>query len=373
MRIGIVANTAWNVANFRRNLLEAFREECHEVWIFAPTDAHAAKLIAAGAYFVHVPLQNKGANPIRDFYYAWSLYRKYRRHRLDVVLHFTVKPNIYGTLAARLAGIPCINNVTGLGTVFLHDNLKTSLAKWLYRFSFRFPKLIFFQNADDRALFAKERLLTSGVPTEVLPGSGVDTAYFAPQPRTAKARRFTFLMIARLLFDKGVREYVEAARKLKPMSEALSFQLLGTLETEAGLGLTAAQVAQWEADGLVEYLGTTDDVRPFIADADCVVLPSYREGTPRALLEAASMAKPLIATNVAGCKEVVAEGENGWLCALKDADDLAEKMTRMWVCSPAERDRMGQNSRVLAVQRFDHTLVTTAYQRAIARLETKVV
>jgi glycosyltransferase involved in cell wall biosynthesis len=286
-----------------------------------------------------------------------------------VVLHFTIKPNIYGTLAARLAGVPSINNVSGLGTVFLIENLVSKVARGLYRLAFRFPHKVFFQNNDDRELFIRYGLIRPA-RTGLVPGSGVDLARFRPQPASEKAAAapFIFLMVARVLYEKGIVEYFAAARQVRAAlgPGQVRFQLLGALDEAGGVGVPRATFEQWLAEGLIDYLGTSDDVAAHLHRADCVVLPSYREGTPKTLLEAAACGKPLITTDVPGCRETVQNGYNGYLCQVRSAPDLADKLLAVAQLPPARLAAMGAASRQLAETKFDEQLVLREYLQAVA-------
>jgi glycosyltransferase involved in cell wall biosynthesis len=315
---------------------------------------------------VAVDVDSKGSNPFNDLALVWKLYTIYQREELDVVLHYTIKPNIYGSIAAKLAGIPSINNVTGLGTVFIRHNLTAKIAHHLYRWAFNFPETVFFQNEDDRKLFVDKKLVRPEI-TDVLPGSGVDLTRFAPS-EFKKNDVFTFLVISRVLYDKGILEYIEAIRRLRAQGVRAKFQLLGKIETARGLGVPREQISEWVREGLIEYLGTVSDVIPVIERADCVILPSYREGTPRTLLEAASLGKPIIATDVPGCRDTVEHGFNGFLCKVKDPQDLADKMRQIMHLSDHRLRQMGSNSRQLAVERFDQNIVIGKYQRALYSL-----
>lgn len=332
----------------------------------APYDPFAEKLREEGCQYEEVVLDNKGANPLKDLKFTKQLYVIYRRIRPDVVLQYTIKPNIYGTIAARLLGIPVINNVSGLGTVFLRENLASGVAHLLYRAFFRFPKKVFFQNEDDRQLFLKRRLVKAPI-TAVLPGSGVDLNAFRPQP-FKRNETFTFLVIARLIYDKGIVEYAEAIRQLKTENVRANFQLLGYKDVSP-LGIPEEMLQSWIGDGLIEYLGTASDVRPYIHQADCVVLASYREGTPRTLLEAISMAKPVLTTNVPGCREAIEDGKNGLLCQVKDSGDLAEKLKRMIALKDDELKSMGQKSREIAEKKFNEQIVIQEYREALGEIE----
>jgi len=246
-----------------------------------------------------------------------------------------------------------------LGTVFLKDNLVSWIAIFLYKVSFRFANKVFFQNPEDLKLFLDKKLVPSKA-VDILPGSGIDLKRF--QPLNFKRNdKFTFLLISRLITDKGVMEYVEAVRKLKAQGLNATFQVLGAMDPEHKRGIKVSVIQEWINSGTIEYLGTTNDVRRFIDNADCVVLPSYREGTPRTLLEAASSAKPIIATDVPGCNNVVENNFNGLLCKLKDADDLAEKMKLMAGFEDEKLKLFGRNGRAKMESEYDESLVINKY------------
>ena len=370
LRVAIVINTSWNIWNFRRGLVQALRAAGHEVLAIAPPDDYSARLESElGCRYVPILMENKGTNPLKDAQLTRRFLVIYRRERPDVVLHFTIKPNIYGTLAARLAGVPSINNVSGLGTVFLIENIVSKVARGLYRLAFRFPHKVFFQNNDDRELFIRYGLIRPA-RTGLVPGSGVDLARFRPQAGVGRApgAPFTFLMVARVLYEKGIVEYFEAAKQVRAAlpAGAVRFQLLGGLDEAGGVGVPRATFQQWLAEGQVEHLGTSDDVAAHLHRADCVVLPSYREGTPKTLLEAAACGKPLVTTDVPGCRETVQNGRNGYLCRARDAPDLADKLLLVAQLPPARLVVLGQASRELAEEKFDEKLVLQQYLAAVA-------
>lgn len=363
MRIAIVINTSWNIFNFRYSLIRAFLAEGHEVVAIAPKDSYSQKLINAGCRFVPVAME-KGTNPFTDLRLTWRLYRVYQRVKPDVVLHYTIKPNIYGAVAAHYAKIPAINNVSGLGTVFIVKDIISAVALRLYKLAFRYPAKVFFQNEDDRQLFLRYNLVKPE-KTDALPGSGIDLLRFRPATPFKQNQPFTFLMVARVLYEKGIVEYIEACKRVKKQYPDVKCQLLGLVDERSRSGVKIKKLEEWLATGAVEYLGTTDHVAPVIAEADCVVLPSYREGTPRTLLEAAAMGKPLIATNVPGCREVVKNGVNGLLCRVRSAEDLAAKMLQMLDMSVAQLEEMGKESRLIAETKFDDRFVIDKYLKAI--------
>jgi glycosyltransferase involved in cell wall biosynthesis len=369
MKIALVANTSWNIYNFRAGLVKYLLANGHQISIVAPIDEYSEKIKTWQVDFHAVELENKGTNPLSDIKFYTQLRKIYKKIAPDIVLHFTIKPNIYGTLACRSLKIPCINNVSGLGTTFIHKKISSRIAHLLYRFSFRFAQKVFFQNKEDLALFVEKRLVKPE-KTGLLAGSGIDLEKFSPQD--IPHAHFTFLMIARLIYDKGIREYVEAAHIVKKSFPQVSFWLIGGFEknTQNPLNIPPEEVSTWQ--GIVEYLGVKDDVRPYIASADVVVLPSYREGTPRSLLEAAAMAKPLLATDVAGCREVIDNGKNGFFCEVKNSQSLAEKMITFIEMPKQVLREMGDYSRRKVEKDFDEKLVFQAYQKTIKEIfETK--
>ena len=370
MKIVIASNTAWYLWKFRLSLAQALRAAGHEVVAVAPRDAHADKLEEAGVRFVPLPMDNAGTNPVRDLLYLVRLFRILRREKPAAFLGYTIKPNIYGGLACRGLGIPSIHNVSGLGTAFMKKGILSCIACALYRIGLGRARKVFFQNRDDRNEFVGLGLVPECL-TDVLPGSGVDLDRFVPvppQPAT-DPHPVIYLLLSRLIWDKGVGEYVAAARELKREGVAATCQLAGFLEVKNRTAIPRPVVEGWVREGVVEYLGEADDVRPFISAADCVVLPSYREGTPRSLLEAASMAKPVIATNTPGCRDVVADGVSGFLCRVRDARDLADKMRRIAEMTGKEREAMGSAGREKMEREYDERIVIGKYLEEIARLE----
>jgi glycosyltransferase involved in cell wall biosynthesis len=365
MRVAIVINTSWNIWNFRGSLIRALQAAGHEVLAIAPPDAYSERLeTELGCRFVPIRMENKGTNPAQDALLTRRFYSLYRREKPDVVLQYTIKPNIYGTLAAKLAGIPSVNNVSGLGTVFIVKNFVSTVALSLYRFAFRFPKRVFFQNGDDRQLFLDHGLVRAGI-TDLLPGSGIDTNKFRPAAEFRRQQPFTFLMIARVLYEKGVEEYFEAARLVREAVPGTRVQLLGGIDESGNIGVKRAVFDAWLQAGNVEYLGTSDNVAEHIQRADCIVLPSYREGTPKTLLEAAAMGKPIVTTDVPGCRETVVDGQNGLLCAVRNAPDLAAKMLQVLRLDDGALEAMGRAGRRLAEQKFDEQIVLDKYLRVV--------
>lgn len=361
-------NNSWNILNFRMGLVSRLQRSGFTIGVISPCDAHSAALAAHNIRHIPAAIDSKGLKPTADLR-LWIRYLIIlRANRPAGLMTWTVKPNIYGSLAARLVGIPVINNVSGLGTAFIRLGPLTTLVSFLYRLAFSRSATIFFQNPDDRQLFVGKRLVPIA-RTALLPGSGIDTEHFKPNEQAGaaavSAQPFTFLMVARLLRDKGIIEYVQAARIARAHGIDARFAVLGSLDAANRTAISRDELTSWIDEGLITYLGSADDVRPYIAAADCVVLPSYREGLPRALLEGASMAKPLIATRVPGCVEIARESENALLCTARDAASLADAMLLMARMPEDQRLAMGAAGRRIAVHEFDENIVLDRYMNAL--------
>ncbi len=360
-KILLVSRCAWTLYNFRAGQIRALLDIGDKVvGGGAGGDGYEEKIRALGIPFHPLPVDRKGTRVLSDLFLIRALWRWYRRERPDIVHHFTIKPVIYGSIAARLAGVPWIvNTITGLGHVFIEERkgLRT-VVEPLYRLALSCAHFNFFQNQDDFNLFQRRKLVR---PTQagLLAGSGVDLDHFSPYhlPENGSGNPFgVFLFMGRLLREKGIYEFVEAARRVKKEFPESRFQLLGGRDERNPTVIPRQDLEAWQVEGVISWLGETDDVRPFLARADVVVLPSYREGLSRSLLEAAAMEKPLIATDVPGCREVVENGRNGLLVPWKNSQALAEAM--LWMI----RHRtswavMGRASREKVMASFDEKKV----------------
>jgi len=366
-RIVLSANSDWNIANFRVGLIRGLKQAGYLPVVIAPTDPAAeSRMLALNVERIPVAIQRAGLNPVADL----KLFLEYRRllKRLNpaAYLGFTIKPNVYGSLAAASLGIPALPNVSGLGTAFIRGGALEAFVTRLYRIGFSRAPVVFFQNQEDRQLFVDRRMVR-GEQARVLPGSGVDLDRFAPVALPDSPP--VFLLIGRLLRDKGVVEFVEAARMVRTTIPEARFQLLGPIDEGNRTSVRCTELESWAAEGIIEYLGTTDDVRPFVAAASAIVLPSYREGLPRSLLEAAAMARPLIATDAPGCRDVVEDGVNGYLCSVRDAGSLVDAMRRLAELPSSDRVEMGRSARAKVQERFSEKFVVDAYLDALAELQ----
>ncbi len=365
--IAIVINTSWNIYNFRLGLLSALGDEGYRLVLIAPRDDYSQKLVDLGFEYHEIKINNKGTNPFQDLLLVWRFSRLYKKLGVDVVLQYTIKPNIYGTLGAKLAGVSVINNISGLGTVFLNDGLASKVARFLYRFSLRFADKVFFQNPHDKKLFIEKKLVKEN-KTGLLPGSGINLAKFRPVQH--KSEVFVFLFVARMIKDKGVVEYIQAAQELvqKERKTRVEFWLLGDLYEANPTAISQKQLDKWTELPEIKYLGHADDVACVMNKADCVVLPSYREGLSRVLLEAAALAKPIITTNVPGCMDVVDDGVNGFLCKVKSSHDLSVQMNKVLALDNQQLLAMGKKGRAKVENEFDENIVIDAYLKQIKSL-----
>lgn len=369
-KIVISSNTGWSIFNFRLELIYVLAQ-FYQIEIIAPEDEYSNKLRAKGFNVHDISMASSSIAPLQDLRTLYDYSRLLRKIKPDYYLGFTAKPNIYGGFVAGGLGCKVINNIAGLGRTFSNPGLLQSLMQLLYWAGLRKSKHVFFQNKDDLALFESNNLIKKNT-CSVLPGSGVNTNRFTckmiAQPVSEiqdSNPRFTFLFSARLLLEKGIREYITAATKLKALYPHCVFQVLGK---HAG---STAELPKVELDaacasGVIKYLGTTDDVVSVLHRTDCFVLPSfYREGVPRSLLEAGSCGLPLITTDSVGCRETVVNGENGFLVKPRNSDALFEAMKTMVELSVEELNAMGLASREYIVANFNESLVLEKYLQVL--------
>ncbi|CAB1220523.1 glycosyltransferase family 4 protein [Acinetobacter bouvetii] len=364
MRFLMICSYLPSALNFRGKLLEAIHAKGYEIHVFAPdlTDfPDELNRLQQLGYQVHaIPMQRAGTNPLADLKLLKTLYQMIRQIRPDVVLSYTIKPVIYGTLAAWLARVPRrFALITGLGYAFQNvesgqRSLFQKLVHGLYAQALKYADKVFFQNPDDLKLFQDMQLLDVNKPTVVVNGSGVNVQDFAvlPLPKNAQGQvKASFLLIARLLGDKGVREYAEAARIIKAQYPEVEFHLVGWIDDNPS-AIAQAELDTWVADQTLKFWGKLSDVRPAIAASSVYVLPSYREGTPRTVLEAMAMGRAIITTDAPGCRETVTHGVNGYLVAVKSVDDLVSSM-QYFIEDPKLMAYMGQRSREIALNKYD--------------------
>lgn len=353
MKFFLISPKNRTVYNFRGELVKEIAARGYEVVVTGPDRTDVDKIEALGVRFVEIPMNKTGTSVAGDLKYCRALYRLMRTEKPDATLGYTIKPVVYGAIAAKLAGVKNVSSlVTGGGYTFIATSMKARvlglIVRTLYRVGLSAADQVIFQNKDDRAEFCARRLVNSA-KCHVVNGSGVDTGRFVPAPLPETP---TFFMLSRLLKSKGVGEYLEAARLVKAQRPKARFLLLGKYETAMQDALPREYVEGFLRDGTVERFEETDDVRPFYAMCSVYVLPSYREGTPRTVLEAMAMGRPILTTDTQGCRETVREGENGFLVPVKAVKALAEKM--LWFLDhPEELASMGAKSRAYAEEKYD--------------------
>lgn len=369
-KIIISANTSWYIYNFRKSLILSLQNLNYKIYTLAPVDEYTEKLIKLGCNHEEIKINNMSVNPFTEIFVIVKYYKVFKKIKPCAILNFTPKPNIYGSIAARLCKIPCINNITGLGTAFIDNNLLSKIVEMLYKVSQKNVYRIFFQNKDDMSLFVNLGIVKNE-QIDLLPGSGVDLDKFLPLPQK-QYNTINFILIARLIWDKGIGEFIEAAKIVKQKYPFSNFFLLGDIDINNPKAVPEEKIKYWEKQGLLKWYGKTDDVRPFIANCDCVVLPSYREGVPKSLLEAASMGKPIITTNVTGCKEVVDDNITGFLCEVRNPIDLANKMEKIILMSSEERMEMGKKGREKMIMGFNEKIVINKYIDSLKNLLIEV-
>jgi glycosyltransferase involved in cell wall biosynthesis len=370
-KIALVANSTWSVYNFRMDLIFHLLRR-FEVLIIAPRDEFADELVTAGCVYQDIRFNNRSENPLQDYALYKSLKNIYQAEKPDFIFHYVIKPNIYGSLAAAKCGIPSVAVITGLGYTFDRNNWLNRIVSFLYRKSLKKAREVWFLNQEDASVFTT-RQLVSAEKIKILPGEGINTTHFFPQSNkpVARTKAFQFLMSTRLLKTKGVGVYVDAARILKNKYRDVRFELIGFFEKNHRDSITEHELRYWQKKGIIHYSGFARDVRPFLRQADCFIFPSfYHEGIPRCLLEAAAMEVPIITSRNTGCRDVVEEGVNGFLCAVNDVKDLVQKMEDMMRLSSFQRAGMGKKGRELVMEKFDVGKILLEYDQTLRFLES---
>lgn len=361
MKVVLFANTDWYLWNFRRSFALALREAGHDVLLLSPQGEYGGKLRALGLDWRPLSMDRRSLNPVREAWLLLHLVRFLRRERPDVVHGFTIKCAVYGSLAALAAGVPArVNAVAGMGYVFTSDSLKARMLRPVVRMLLRLAlggrgARLILQNPDDVALFQQARLVNAG-QVRLIPGSGVDTIRFSPGTARPGGARIRVLLPARLLWDKGLAEYAQAARLLHERSVPVDLLLAGQPDPGNPAAVPEATVRGWVEAGLLQWLGHVDDMPALLRSVDIVALPSYREGLPKGLIEAGASGCALIATDVPGCREVVRHEVDGLRVPPRDAVALADAIERL-VRDAGLRERLAAAAREKAVAEYDERLV----------------
>ena len=349
--------------------MRALEEKGYEVIAVSPEDVKYSELLRREFSFFPVKnLDRKGTNPIKDLKLFFEYFLLYRKLKPDLVINFTIKPNIYGSISAGLLGIPSISVITGLGYVFIRESWLTKLVKLLYWLAFRFNRAVVFQNSEDMKTLknlCERRCL-------LIESSGVDLKHFDPKLcKEAKKDEFTFLFVGRLLTDKGIYELIKAFGKLKKEKPKVKLIIVGSPDEGNPNSVSKGELEKWVKEGLIEWHGFQEDVRPFYCMANCVVLPSYREGIPRVLLEAMAMEKPIITTDAPGCKNVCVDGVNGFLVKPKDVESLYLVMKRMVDLGDEKLREFGKAGRRLAEEKYSVEKIVREYINLIEAVLSK--
>jgi len=365
-KIMITAGYGNSLVWFRSDLIKSWLTKGFQVVAAAPGHEAADKMKAMGVKYYQIPLSRTGLNPFKDLLLLFSLRGLLKKEKPDYMFSYTIKPVVYGSLAAFLnKRVKVYSMITGMGYVFTESSGKTGLLKlfvtWLYRVALHRNEKVFFQNTDDVDIFISLKIV-SAEKVVLVNGSGVNIDYFSPVPLPEKP--VSFLLIARLLWEKGIKEYVQAARVIRCKYPRTKFVMIGWSFEKIPAAIGPEQVELWKNEGLVEILGETGDVRPFIAEASVYVLPSYREGTPRTVLEAMAMGRPVITTDAPGCRETVIDGLNGFLVPVQDSTALAEAMKK-FILEPDLISKMGSAGRKLAEDKYDVHKVNRVINQAM--------
>lgn len=366
--IVIIENNIISTLTVRSKLTHILIEKGFNVTILTTGSAQQLEKARQEGFDV-IDVKSGNQNPLDIFCYMLNIRKAIKKCKADICLTFTIRPAIWGNMITRQLGIPTITNITGVGPLFESSKPAYKFARLLYKISLQKTTKIFFQNQDDRRLFLDNKFAREEIAS-LIPGSGVDYEFFYPDNTSRPDDKFIFLFIGRLLKDKGVIEYVEAARMVKKDNPATEFRIIGPLwqQNLKENTITEFQLRSWIDEGIIDYLGEVLDVRHYIASSTCIVLPSYREGTSNVLLEASSMERPCIASDTTGCKEIVEDGVTGLLCNVADSGDLYSKMKKMMSLPKEKIYMMGKNAREKVIREFDKKIVIDAYLDAIANI-----
>lgn len=363
--IAFVSNNCWSLFNFRKPLLVHLIQQGYKVVAIAAKDEYSGEIASIGCTYYEVNFRNSSISPLRDTHLFFALLNIYRKEQPSIIFHYVTKPCIYGSFAAGWLNIPSISIITGLGYVFSGYKWIRHPVRWLFQKAMAQTREVWFLNKENAAFFTALSIIPVH-KARVIPGEGIDTDWFSPRSVTRTHQRFVFLMVSRLLWSKGLGIYVEAAHLLKKKGIDVEFRLLGKPEVLHPEAISPEQITVWEREGILNNLGFAADVRLELAEADCLVLPTYyEEGIPRTLLEACSMEIPCITTDQTGSHSVIEDQLNGLLCKPRDANDLAEKMEMMMSFTTQQRKYMGSSGRKKMVQEFGLPRIISIYEEVI--------
>ncbi|MDC0056689.1 glycosyltransferase family 4 protein [Alphaproteobacteria bacterium] len=363
-KIVLSSNSGWNLYNFRLGLIKSFLNNNFQVILITPKDQYTKKLEELGCKCYEISIDRKGTSIIKDLSILFRYLKLLKIIKPNFYLSFTAKPNIYGSIIANILKVKIINNVSGLGTGFIKKNWITFLLIILYYFSFRGSERIFFQNETDLNYFLKLKIVKRN-NADILPGSGVDFNKFNYSLDECNEEVKTFLFFGRMLFDKGIRELVDAATEIKQDYPLIKFIFIGDIDKFNKTAITKNEIDDWVKKEIIEYHGFQHDVRLFIKKCDCVIIPSYREGMSKSLIESAAMGRPIITTDVPGCRELVVPGKNGFLCKPFSSRDIKKNIIKFIRLNKYERQKFCINSYNLVKKKFDEKIIIDKYLDAV--------
>ncbi len=367
-KVFLVSNTAWSIFNFRKGVIKYLLSKQYDVFCAAPEDDYSEKLRKLGVKFIHLKIDAKGINPMHDIFYFFRLKKIYNEYKPDIIFHYTIKPNIYGAIAARILDIPCISVVTGAGIVFLKKSPIYFIGKFLYRIGAKCANEFWFINKEDQHFFLSEKIVAP-YKTYLLPGEGVDTEFFKRKfpYEQLNNENFRFLFSSRLLWVKGINYYYKAAKRLQHIGK-VEFLIIGFIDKDDKGSVKETEIQKWVDEKVILYKGAVSDVRHLLNEINCLVFPSYyKEGVPRVLLEAASMEIPIITTNNVGCRDVVDDKVNGLICDVQNEEDVFQAMKTILETDKEILVKMGKEGRKKVLSKFDEKYVIKTYKEAIGR------
>lgn len=362
-RVLILANLDVGLYKFRKALIKELLDQGNEVFISLPKGLLVQNLQEMGCRFLETEVDRRGMNPVTDLQLMIKYFNLFKKVRPDLVITYTIKPNIYGGIAARILRIPYAVNITGLGTAFQEDNLMKKLVVFLYRRGCGRAKTVFFENQGNQEVFLENNIIKKKQAC-LLPGAGIDLQEykFADYPESIKKVRFLF--IGRIMREKGIEELFKAAKNLKKIYPEVSFDIVGPMEDDY-----KNRIQSLVKNGIIHYYGYQEDVKPMIRESHCFVLPSYHEGMANTLLEAGAMGRPLITSRIHGCMEAVEEGKNGWLVNVKDSRELEWQMKKFVELPWEEKKKMGQASRKIMEEKFKKEIVVEKTMEGLGNFE----
>lgn len=366
--IAILESNILGTNTIRRKLASFLMEKGYNVTILAKGSADEINLARSRGFNV-IELKASNQNVSGIFQYLRNIKSALKKVDADICLTFTIRSAIWGNIVTRQLKIPTITSITGIGPLFESNHFTYRAARVFYKFILRKTDKVFFQNTADMNLFLEKKFVLPS-KASIVPGSGIEYEYYKPVHFIKENKKIIYLFISRLIKDKGILEFVEAARILRDQLPDAEFHVLGPLWTQNLKHniVTQKEIDEWTKEGLIKYLGYADDVRPYIAAADCIILPSYREGLSNVLLEAGSMEKPCITCDVPGCNDIVIDNVTGFLCKAKNSEDLANKIKKMNSLNNHERHQMGILARERIKNKFDKKIVLDAYLNAIENI-----